>query len=335
MRCSRCVLMSARLEPWKTSLNTSTGSIGQAFGRRNSRGERNKVGGYVQNMTAAEGEERRDPKIAQSPAAYPFVRKVLSKDGTSVAFDRMGNGPPVILVDGALCYRGLGQSGQLADLLAQHFTVFTYDRRGRGGSGDTAPYAAEREVEDIATLLSEAGGAAFVWGMSSGAVLALEAANRLSGIKKLALYEAPFIVDNTRPTTEGDWVRIDEAVAAGRRNDAIKLFMRSVGVPAFVVALLRLMPVWSKLKAIAHTLPYDGALVQDYQKGQPLPAGRWAAVTVPTLVMDGGKSPQWMRHGNRALALVLPNAQYRTLDGQTHMLKPKAHAPTLLEFFKG
>jgi pimeloyl-ACP methyl ester carboxylesterase len=195
------------------------------------------------------------------------VRKVLSKDGTSIAFDRMGNGPPVILVDGALCYRGMGQSGQLAELLAQHFTVFTYHPRGRGGSGDTAPYAVEREVEDIAVLLSEAGSAAFVWGMSSGAVLALEAANRLSGIKRLALYEAPFIVDDSRSTTEGDWVRIGEAVAADRRCDAVKLFLKSVGAPAFFIVLMRLMPMWSKLKAIAHTLPYDGAIVRDNQRG--------------------------------------------------------------------
>src|SRR5580704_15685265 len=241
MRCSRCVLMSARLEPWKTSLNTSTGSIEQAFDRRNSRGRlRNKVGGYMQNMTAAEGEERRAPKIVQSPAPYPFVRKVLSKDGTAIAFDRIGNGPPVILVDGALCYRKMGQSGQLADLLAQHFTVFIYDRRGRGASGDTAPYAVEREVEDIAALLGEAGGSAFAWGTSSGAALALEAANRLSGIKKLALYEAPFIVDDTRPTTENGWVRISGAVAADRRSDAVKLFLKLVGVPGFVRALMPL-----------------------------------------------------------------------------------------------
>src|SRR6202521_802997 len=164
----------------------------------------------MQNMTTAEGEARRAPNIAQSPAAYPSVRKVFSKDGAAIAFDRIGNGPPVILVDGALCYRGMGQSGQLAELLAQHFTVFTHDRRGRGASGDTAPYAVEREVEDIAALLGEAGGAAFVWGTSSGAALALEAANRLAGIEKLALYEAPFIVDDGRSTTQDQWVRIGE-----------------------------------------------------------------------------------------------------------------------------
>jgi pimeloyl-ACP methyl ester carboxylesterase len=285
-------------------------------------------------MTVLEATEGRVLKIVQE-ATSPFAGKVFSKDGTAIAFDRIGNGPPVILIDGALCYRGMGQSGELAELLAQHFTVFTYDRRGRGGSGDTAPYAVEREVEDIATLLSEAGGTALVWGMSSGAVLALEAANRLSGIKKLALYEAPFIVDDTRPTTEDDWDRISAAVAADRRSDAVKLFLKSVGVPGFVRALMPLMiPVWSKLKAVAHTLPYDGAIMRNNQRGNPLPAGRWVSVTIPALVTDGGNSPAWMLHANRSLASVLPNAQYRTLKGQTHMLRPKAHAPMLVEFFK-
>src|SRR3981189_2030210 len=192
-------------------------------------------------MTALEASEGGAPKNTKA-AASPFERQVLSKDGTAIAFDRIGNGPPVILADGALCYRGIGHSGQLAELLAQHFTVFTYDRRGRGGSGDTAPYAVEREVEDIAALLSKAGGAASVWGMSSGAVLALEAANRLSGIKRLALYEAPFIVDDSRSTTEDDWVRIGEAVAAHRRGAAVKLFLQMVGVPGFFIALMRLSP---------------------------------------------------------------------------------------------
>ena len=288
----------------------------------------------MRKMTVLEAAEGRSPKIAQA-ATSSFVGKVFSKDGTAIAFDRIGYGPPVILIDGALCYRGMGQSGQLAELLAPHFTVFTYDRRGRGASGDTAPYAVEREVEDIAALLGEAGGSAFVWGTSSGAVLAMEAANRLSGIKKLALYEAPFIVDDTRPTTEDGWDRISGAVAADRRSDAVKLFLKLVGVPGFVGALMPLMiPMWLKLKAVAHTLPYDGAVVRDNQRGKPLPASRWASVTIPALVMDGGNSPAWMRYANRSLASVLPNARYQTLQGQTHMLKPKAHAPILEEFFK-
>jgi len=236
-------------------------------------------------MKVLEAAEGRSPKIARATNSS-FVGKVFSKDSTAIAFDRMGYGPPLILIDGALCYRGMGQSGQLAELLAPHFTVFTYDRRGRGASGDTPPYAVEREVEDITALLGEAGGTAFVWGTSSGAVLALEAANRLSGIKKLALYEVPFIADNTRPTTEDGWNRISGAVAADRQSDAVKLFLQLVGVPAFVRALMPLMiPVWSKLKAVAHTLPYDGAIVRDNQRGKPLPASRWASVTIPALVM--------------------------------------------------
>ena len=285
----------------------------------------------MQSTSTIEAKERGP---GQSPATLARGGTALSKDGTLIAFERIGNGPAVILVDGALCYRGMGESGQLAALLAPYFTVFTYDRRGRGGSSDTSPYAVEREVEDIAALLSEAGGAAFLWGMSSAAVLALEATNRLRGIKKLALYEAPFIVDNSRPTTERDWVRIAGAVAANRRSEAVKLFLKLVGVPAFFIAVMPLMPMWSKLKAIAHTLPYDGAIVGDNQRGKPLPAGRWASITVPALVMDGGKSPKWMRHGNRSLASALPNARYQTLEGQTHMLKPAIHAPVLVEFFK-
>ena len=262
------------------------------------------------------------------------MNQVPSADGTPIAFDRRGDGLPVILVDGALCHRRMGPSTPLAELLARRFTVFTYDRRGRGDSGDTAPYAVAREVEDIEALVTQAGGAAFLYGVSSGAALALEAANRLPGIRKLVLYEAPFIVDGTRaPMSKEYWARIGEAAAAGRRGEAVRLFLKAVGVPTVFLAMMRFMPVWSKLKTIAHTLPYDGALVQDYQRGQPLPAGRWPSVTMPTLVMDGGKSPAWIRNAARSLAGVLPNAQYRTLEGQTHMVKPEVHAPVVEGFY--
>ena len=262
------------------------------------------------------------------------MNNVISKDGTSIAFDRSGHGPALILVDGALCYRGCGPSGPLAALLTQHFTVFTYDRRGRGESGDTAPYAIEREVEDIAALVQEAGGSAFVYGISSGAVLALEAANQIPGIKKLVLYEAPFIVDDThQPLPDSYLPELKELIASNRRSAAVKFFMKLVGVPGIFVAVMPLMPVWSKLKAIAHTLIYDITLVKDNQRGKPLPAGRWSSVTIPTLVADGGKSPAWMRNAMSALAGVLPNAKHRTLEGQTHMLKAEAIAPVLVEFF--
>jgi pimeloyl-ACP methyl ester carboxylesterase len=262
------------------------------------------------------------------------MKKVRSKDGTSIAFDRAGRGPALILVDGALCYRASGPSGPLAALLAQNLTVFTYDRRGRGDSGDTAPYAIEREVEDLAALVQEAGGSAFVYGISSGAALALEAANHVPGIKKLALYEAPFIVDDThRPMPDTYLPELKGLIASDRRSAAVKFFMKWVGVPGIFVALMPLLPVWSKLKAVAHTLVYDITLVKDNQRGQPLPAARWNSVTIPTLVADGGKSPAWMRNAMRALAGVLPNAKHRTVEGQTHMLKAEAIAPVLVEFF--
>lgn len=259
---------------------------------------------------------------------------VISKDGTAIAFDRIGAGAPVILVDGALCYRASGPGGPLAAALADRFTVFTYDRRGRGESGNTAPYAVEREIEDIAALIKEAGGAACVCGVSSGAALALEAASRIRGVTKLALYEAPCIVDDSRSPIPDDIVsQFDALIAAGRRGDAVKLFMKLVGVPAVFILLMRVMPAWPKLRAVAHTLPYDMRIMKGLQSGRPLPAARWTAVTAPTLVLDGGKSPVWMRNATRALAGVLPTATYRTLAGQTHMVNAKVLGPVLAEFF--
>jgi pimeloyl-ACP methyl ester carboxylesterase len=262
------------------------------------------------------------------------MEKVVSKDGTAIAFDRSGNGPALILVDGALCYRASGPMAPLKALLAQHFTVIMYDRRGRGASGDTAPYAVEREVEDIEALIKAAGGSAFVCGISSGAALALEAANRGAAVRKLALYEAPFIVDDSRPPVAADFVQqLEKLLAADRRGDAVRLFMKAVGVPAVFVALMRFMPAWSRLTGVAHTLPYDMTIVLENQRGRPLPLTRWTGATAPTLVVAGGKSPAWMRNAMQALARVLPNAQHHTLEGQTHMVSAKALAPVLAEFF--
>ena len=238
------------------------------------------------------------------------------------------------MVDGALCYRQIGPSQDLAGKLASHFTVITYDRRGRGESGDTSPYAVEREVEDIAALLEVAGGIAYVVGFSSGAALSLEAANQLPGITKLALYEAPFIVDTTgKPITVLFLASVKEAVARNQRTKAVKLFMKQVGTPGFMVAIMPLFPMWSKLTAIAHTLPYDLSIVVPYGSGKPLPATLGASIKAPTLVMDGGKSPAWMRHSMQALAQTLPKANYRTLAGQNHMVKAEALVPVLVEFF--
>jgi len=262
------------------------------------------------------------------------VSTVRSKDGTTIAFDRVGEGPPVILVDGALCYRDAGPSGGLSAQLADRYTVITYDRRGRGESADTLPFAVEREVEDIDALIQEAGGSASVCGISSGAVLALDAAARGLAIDKLAMYEPPFIVDDSRPPLPDDYVpRLEALLAEDRRGDAVKLFMRQVGVPRIFITVSPLMPAWSKLKAIAHTLPYDAAAMGHTQAGEPLPADRWTTVTMPTLVIVGGKSPEWMQHGMRELADLLPNARRRSLEGQTHMVKAKVLGPVLDEFF--
>lgn len=259
---------------------------------------------------------------------------VESADGTQIAVDREGQGPALILVDGAFGHRAFGPNVKLAPLLAQRFTVYRYDRRGRGDSGDTPPYAVEREVEDLQAVIAEAGGTAHVYGISSGGVLALEAANRITGIDKLALYELPFVVDDSRPPVPVDFAsHLGDLVRAGKRGEAVDYFMaRGVAVPGIFVAMLRVMPGRSKLKSVAHTTPYDAALLGDSGSGRPLPHGRWPAES-RTLVTVGGKSPAWMRTGMQALSEVLPNAELRVLEGQTHLVKPKVLAPVLEEFF--
>lgn len=259
---------------------------------------------------------------------------VTSKDGTVIAYSQIGQGPALILVDGALCYRQFGPSQELAAQLASSYTVITYDRRGRGESGDTQPYAVEREVEDIAALLEAVGGTAYVAGQSSGAGLAIEAANRLPGISKLALYEAPFVVDDTgKPITQTFLSNLKEAMAQNQRSKAVKIFMKQVGTPGFMVAIMPLFPMWSKLTAVAHTLPYDASIIVSHGSGKPLPPTLGSGIKAPILVMDGGKSPTWMRHAMQALAQTLPKANYRTLAGQNHMVKAEALVPVLIEFF--
>jgi pimeloyl-ACP methyl ester carboxylesterase len=261
---------------------------------------------------------------------------VKSKDGTTIAYTRIGQGPALIFVDGALCHREFGPSKSLCELLAKDFTVFSYDRRGRGESGNSKPYAVAREVEDLAALINAAGGTAFLAGVSSGAALALEAANSGLSVQRLALYEPPFIVDNTRTPTPDDFIeQLNECLAAGRPGDAVKLFMRLVQVPGFFIAFMRLMPAWTKLKAVAHTLPYDLAIVIDRERGKPLPPGSWSNIRVPTLLVDGSKSKAWMRNGVRAAADAIPTAQYRTLKDQTHMVKARVLVPVLTVFLLG
>jgi pimeloyl-ACP methyl ester carboxylesterase len=263
---------------------------------------------------------------------------VQSTDGTRIAFDRSGAGPALILVGGAFQHRAMDpRTARLADLLAERFTVFHYDRRGRGDSTDTPPYAPERELDDLDALIAAVGGSACVFGMSSGAALALDAARRGSAVTQLTLYEPPFVVDDSRPPVPEDYqVRLAALAQAGRRGDAVALFLtEGVGVPAEFVAGMRADPSWQAFEAVAHTLPYDAAFMADTMRGSPEPLKRWSSVAVPTLVMAGGASPDWMRHAAQTLASVLPHAQQRTLEGQAHDVAPDVLAPVLAEFFAG
>lgn len=262
------------------------------------------------------------------------MNTTTSNDGTTIAYDRTGSGPALILVDGAMCHRDFGPSRDLAKALEGHFTVYTYDRRGRGSSGDTGAYSIEREIEDIEALIKAAGGSAYVFGQSSGAALALEAANRLPGITKLATYEAPFIVDGTHPGRPDDTLaRMQSLVDDGKSGMAVAFFMKIVGAPAIAVAIMRLTPVFKKLKAVAHTLPYDLAILEGTDGGKPLDPRRYARIGVPALVMAGAKSPGYMVNSQRAIAAIVKGSQFKLLPGQTHMLKAEAVAPELIAFF--
>jgi|SRR5579884_1216625 len=250
-----------------------------------------------------------------------------SRDGTPIAFDRVGQGSPIILVVGAFNDRATG--APLAEFLAPHFSVFTYDRRGRGDSGDTPPYAVEREIDDLAALIGAAGGTAAVFGYSSGANLALQAAAHGLPITKLALYDAPYITDRGHlPPPTDHAAHLANLIAAGRRGDAVEYFQRQlVGLPEAVVAQLRQAPFRPALEAMAHTLVYEASILGD----RLLPTELLAAITIPTLVVAGGATP-FMRAAAEALADALPRGQLRILDGQTHDMVPSVLGPLLEQF---
>lgn len=259
---------------------------------------------------------------------------VKSTDGTKIAYEKTGSGPALVLIDGALCYRAFGPAPKLVPLLTDRFAVFTYDRRGRGESGNSKEYDVQLEIDDLNAVIDAAGGSASVLGFSSGAALALEAANRGSAIERLALYEPPFITDNSRTPTPDDFIpRLNEMIAENRRGDAVRYFMKLVGMPLIMVHAMRFFPGWRKLKAVSHTLSNDLAIVFEHQKGRPLPGDRWISASMPTTVLAGGSSPEWMRNSMKALADVLPNASLKTLEGQTHMVKPIVLAPVVKTLF--
>jgi pimeloyl-ACP methyl ester carboxylesterase len=262
------------------------------------------------------------------------IETVKSKDGTSIAFEASGKGPPLILVGGAFCDRRARASGTpLAALLSSRFTVFSYDRRGRADSGDTPPYGIEREVQDLAALVERAGGAAYAYGISSGAMLILEASLDGVPLSRVALYEPPIQLDSSRGEELEKLVgELDAAVGAGRRGDAAEIFLtKVVQVPASVVGQMRKAPFWAGLEALAHTLAFD---VRIAARALSL-LERARSVPSVTLALCGEASPPWMREGVGALAKAIPGAQLRILPGQTHDVDVTVIARELEGFFGG
>ncbi|MGZ4210780.1 MAG: alpha/beta fold hydrolase [Actinomycetota bacterium] len=256
----------------------------------------------------------------------------ISKDGTQIAYERGGNGPALVVVDGALSSRMDGSKPELVELLAPNLSVYCYDRRGRGDSGDTQPYSVEREIEDIDAMIGEAGGVAFLYGHSSGGCLALEAARALgTKVSKVALYEAPYNDDPAAPKAWGEYIAaLTDALASDRRGDAVALFMQYVGMPAEQVNGMRHAPFWAGLESIAPTLAYDHTAIMG--KTGTVPTDRLADVKTPTLVMCGTGIP-FMRNTAQTITEALPIAELRILEGQSHDVQPTAIAPLLTEFF--
>jgi len=263
---------------------------------------------------------------------------VKSRDGTSISYEKLGRGPAVVLVDGALCRRAFGPMADLAKALAPKFTVFYYDRRGRGDSGDQAAYEPARELEDLAAVVNATGEAPCLYGTSSGAALVLRAAASGVPVGKLAVFEVPFMLDGSHvPEPRNFRERIGAMLQRGDRRGAVKLFLRIVGVPAFGVFMMSLLPnVWPKLCAVAHTLPYDFELLGDTQRGDSLPADWRALMTsieASTLALVGSKSSAWMQHAMKVVAEVVPQATLRVIPGVNHNVSAKAMAPRLIEHF--
>lgn len=261
------------------------------------------------------------------------MNKATSADGTEIAYDTYGDGPPVVLISGAFSTRTHQVVNTFAELLSPSLTVYAYDRRGRGDSGDIAPYAVQREVEDLAAVIDAAGGSASVYGLASGATLAFEAAAAGLAITKLALQEPPYVAGDDEPRTPPRFAdELAEACADGRRGDAVALFMtRQLGIPAEAIADMRHSLTWETLEALAHTLAYDATITGDGS----VPAERAAAVRAETIVIAGANSPEWMRTGARAIADVIPGAKYRPLEGMDHFsMDPNTVAPVLVEFLR-
>jgi pimeloyl-ACP methyl ester carboxylesterase len=262
----------------------------------------------------------------------------ISKDGTLIAYEQTGSGPLLILVSAALTDRDGDRP--LSKQLASSFTVLNYDRRGRGKSANTEPYAVQREIEDLEALVNTSTGPVYLFGSSSGAVLALDAANRLgTKVAKRFLYEPPFIVDNSRPPLSESFLNeINAALAANHRAEAVTLFFnKGMGIPKPGILFMQLlMPAWADMLKLAHTAPYDLMILAGTQSGKPLPRDRWCHANAPAVVAVGAKSEPFFHSGAKALAGLLPTVSYKSLDGLDHsavLMAPQAIATALRQFF--
>ena len=260
----------------------------------------------------------------------PFV---TSADGTRIGYSVTGSGPALVLVDGALCWRASGPMTPLAEKLKDRFTVYTYDRRGRGESGDARPYAIAREVEDLAAVIEVTGGSVAIYAISSGVGLALAAANSGLPIDRMVLYEFPILTDDSRHV-DASYARVmDELIARGDNAGAVKHFMKvGVEVPGFAIFMMGLMGMFRKLAPVGPTLAYDTRIVTPFWTNRAPSGSTWPHVTVPVLAVGGGKSAPWMQQAQVAVSAALLNGSHKTLPGQNHMVAPDAIAPLITEF---
>lgn len=260
-----------------------------------------------------------------------------SKDGTPIVYEHNGEGPPLVFVDGAFCSRVMGPGKQLATTMSHNFTTIIYDRRGRGDSGGTHTECdPQREVDDLAAVIEATDGTPFIFGHSSGAVLALMAIAAGVPAAGLALYEPPLIIDDSRKPVAADLaVRLQDLVGRGRSRAVVRAFMNeAVDAPVVLGWVMSFMPGKASPTRLAASVPNDAALLSGYQQGQPLLASHWEQISVPSLVLMGGKSPRWIGNAAHAVTAAIPNARLEVLPGQRHMVKPKVTVPLLRRFFE-
>jgi len=258
------------------------------------------------------------------------MKTATSKDGTILAYDVYGTGKPLIYITGASCFRNFKPIVDDAKLFANEFRVYNYDRRGRGDSGDTPPYAMEREIEDIEAIIDAAGGKAFLFGHSSGGVLALEAASKLgTKVEKIVIYDPPYVhteIEKAKYQTLADTV--SSLLAKGENKRAMKVFLSGIGMPKLFVWLLPIFPGWKTMHSLAPTLTYDIELTKDFP-----PLDRFKHIETPVIVLVGEKSPESMHAIGSQIAAAIPHAVFEKIVGQDHMVSAKVLLPKLTKFF--